>query len=637
MGCPFCLLRSLLTDHDTDILEDSTTENGPAVGGRIGPYVLGEKLGVGGMGIVFRARHESLGREVALKILHPVCAAKPGFAERFRREGRVLAGLSHSRIPAVFDTGCEAGIYYLATEYVPGSTLRDVMGMVPIPLHDAVRIVAQVCEALEYAHASGLVHRDIKPENVLVTPEGEVKLADFGIAKLVADGKPMTQITEADGVIGTRAYMAPEQLERGREVDHRADLYSLGAVFYELLTGGLPLGVFGPPSQQVAVDPRADGVVMRALEKDPSRRYQSAAEFRAAAMTLLTPQPGARHRLTRRRLVGLSVGVAAFAGGAWAIGKFSSSSQPQPEDPKPEPAKPDPADRRVLVHPAKVWSVSFASDNTLATASEDKLVRFWNPGSGEQIGAFEAFPRGELGYLTVRFAPDGQTLATAGGDNLVRIWDRETRKERHVLRGHGREVTSVAFSPTQPIIATAGHDQSVRLWDTRTGKPMGTPLSGPADPALSVAFSPDGRWVAAGVMNGKVFVWDVEDPTKRRDVGHAKRVWALAYAPDGRLATGSHDGTVKVWSVAAKQTAIELPTGGAEVWSVTFAAGGRVLAAGCHDGRVRRWNADTFAPLPSIEVGASPVPGLAASADGRFMAAASFDRQVVLVNATGVG
>ncbi|MCE9560927.1 MAG: serine/threonine protein kinase [Planctomycetes bacterium] len=579
---------------------------------------------------MFRAQHESLGREVALKILHPGRASQAEFADRFRREGRVLAGLSHPRIPLVFDTGCEAGVYFLATEYVPGSSLREIMGSAPMPLPDAVRIVVQVCEALEYAHANGLVHRDIKPENVLVGPDGAVKLADFGIAKLASDGKPVTQLTETNALIGTRAYMAPEQLERGKEVDHRADLYSLGAVFYELLTGGLPLGVFAAPSQQSGVDQRADGVVMRALEKDPKRRYQTAAEFRIASLALLEPEPRVRQLLTRRRLVSLSVGAAAFAGGAWAIGKLSSSPQPQPE---PEP-QPTPTGPRSLVHPAKVWSVAFAPDNTLATASEDKLVRFWNITSGEQTAAFEAFPRGELGYLTVRFSPDGQTLATAGGDNLVRIWDRETRQEKHVLRGHGREVYSVAFSPTDPIIVTGGVDHIVRLWDTRTGKLIG-PLPGPADLVLSVAFSADGQRVAASVMNGKVFVWNTNDPTKRGDVGHAKRVWSIAFAPDGRLATGSHDGSVKVWSAAGKAVT-ELPTG-SEVWSVTFAAAGRMLAAGCHDGRVRLWNADTFAPLPSIDVGTSPVPSLAASNDGGWLAAASFDRRVVLANITGIG
>ncbi|MBL9137956.1 MAG: protein kinase [Verrucomicrobiales bacterium] len=239
-----------------------------------------ECLGRGGMGLVYKARQTLLGRLVALKILDPARARDPQFAERFQREAQALARLNHPAIVTVHEFGETHGLFFLVMEYVDGASLRDVLRQGRVPPQLALSIVPKICEALQFAHEQGVVHRDIKPENLLLDRQGRVKIADFGIAKLFGEPTAAPPLTEARAIVGTPHYMAPEQVEHPQSVDHRADIYSLGVVFYELLTGELPLGRFSPPSLKARVDHRLDPVVLRALEKEPTQRYQQAADVR---------------------------------------------------------------------------------------------------------------------------------------------------------------------------------------------------------------------------------------------------------------------------------------------------------------------------------------------------------------------
>jgi len=238
-----------------------------------------ELIGRGGMGFVFKARQPHLDRFVALKLLPDSLAHDPQFAERFNREGRVLARLNHPNIVSIFDFGQAGGFYYLMMEYVDGVNLRQAMQAGRFSPAEALTIVPKICEALQFAHEEGVLHRDIKPENILLDAKGRVKIADFGIAKLVGEEHPDVSLTATGAALGTMHYMAPEQIEKPSTVDHRADIYSLGVVFYELLTGELPLGRFGPPSAKTPVDSRVDDVVMRTLEREREKRFQSAGEM----------------------------------------------------------------------------------------------------------------------------------------------------------------------------------------------------------------------------------------------------------------------------------------------------------------------------------------------------------------------
>jgi serine/threonine protein kinase len=249
-----------------------------------------ECLGRGGMGAVYKARQPRLDRLVALKILSPEKQDDPKFAERFEREARALARLSHPNIVTVYDFGRAQGNCYLLMEFVDGLTLRQLFHTRKLAPAEALNIVPKICEALQYAHNEGIVHRDIKPENILLDKKGQVKIADFGIAKIIGQAPKDGSLTGAKDVVGTPHYMAPEQIEKPATVDHRADIYSLGVVFYEMLTGELPLGKFQPPSSCIGgmqIDVRLDEVVLRALEKKPELRYQQVSQVKTAVETIV--------------------------------------------------------------------------------------------------------------------------------------------------------------------------------------------------------------------------------------------------------------------------------------------------------------------------------------------------------------
>ncbi len=256
-----------------------------------------ECLGRGGMGVVYKARQRSLNRFVALKLLAPERVRDAQFAERFTREAQALAALSHPNIVTIYDFGQAGGFYFLLMEFVDGVNLRQLLRMRKFTPEEALAIVPPLCDALQLAHNRGIVHRDIKPENLLLDKDGRVKVADFGIAKMLGavDAAGKGGGASASGgttqtAVGTPGYSAPEQKTDPQRVDSRADIYSLGVVFYEMLTGELPGKRIEPPSSRmggIQIDVRLDEIVLRALEREPERRYQTAGELKTVIETVV--------------------------------------------------------------------------------------------------------------------------------------------------------------------------------------------------------------------------------------------------------------------------------------------------------------------------------------------------------------
>jgi serine/threonine protein kinase/uncharacterized protein involved in exopolysaccharide biosynthesis len=348
--CPECLLRAGL---GTGVDLGADTEVSPARSRFVPPSVaelaplfpqleIQELIGQGGMGAVYRARQKELDRIVALKVLPPGIGQDAAFAERFTREARALAKLNHPGIVTLYEFGkvgqasrpspvasadkpgkpetAPAQLYYFLMEFVDGVNLRQLLHSGRVSAREALAIVPQICDALQYAHDAGIVHRDIKPENILLDRRGRVKVADFGLAKIVGNvaqasspagyggvpaasagigtaepggsanpqaGTPALQdLTDAGRIMGTPQYMSPEQITAPGEVDHRADIYALGVVFYQMLTGELPGKRIEPPSKKVAIDVRLDEVVLRALEQKPELRFQQASVLKTAVETI---------------------------------------------------------------------------------------------------------------------------------------------------------------------------------------------------------------------------------------------------------------------------------------------------------------------------------------------------------------
>jgi hypothetical protein len=323
--CPLCLISAVAKSDEPPLPESSAPELDDLR--RVFPQLeILEPLGAGGMGRVYKTRQPHLDRLVALKVLPPAYANDPEWVERFTREARALARLNHPNIVQVYDFGETAPdengkrFPFLIMEFVDGVNLRQALRTGALTAREALSIVPSICGALQYAHDQGVLHRDIKPENILLDTLGRVKIADFGLAKLRADGAPNLTLTATGARLGTTAYMAPEQIEKPRDVDHRADIYSLGVVFYELLTGELPLGRFAAPSEKAGTDPRLDTIVFRTLEKERERRFQTATAMQtevetvannpapeAAALLPSETAPEPRHSLVVRVLLLLTV------------------------------------------------------------------------------------------------------------------------------------------------------------------------------------------------------------------------------------------------------------------------------------------------------------------------------------------
>ncbi len=320
--CPNCLM-ALNLKTETVLSGEGAAAQPPLPAEQIAPHFpqleILECLGRGGMGVVYKARQKSLDRLVALKLLAPERAGDRQFAERFEKEARALAALNHPNIVTIHDHGQAGGFYYLLMEFVDGVTLGQLLANGRVSAREALAIVPQICDALQFAHDQGIVHRDIKPENILLDRRGRVKVADFGLAKIIgnqsaettAGAEPVkapTAMTDAGKVMGTPQYMSPEQIQAPGEVDHRADIYALGVVFYQMLTGELPGKTLEPPSKKVSIDVRLDEIVLRALEKKPELRYQQASILKTQVETISAdaadsepgmPNPKARARSSK--------------------------------------------------------------------------------------------------------------------------------------------------------------------------------------------------------------------------------------------------------------------------------------------------------------------------------------------------
>jgi serine/threonine-protein kinase len=270
-------------------------------------YEIGSVLGEGGMARVHRGLDRQLRRPVAVKVLAPPFDRDRSFVERFQREARAAAGLSHPNIVAVFDSGSDDGTHFIVTELVEGETLAERLGRDgPMPPAEAIAVAVDICRALAAAHERGLIHRDIKPGNVMLLPDGRVKVVDFGIARAAGSDT----LTGTGVVLGSTAYLSPEQAW-GQPVDERADLYALGCVLYEMLTASVPFRAATPiatmyrhvnedppaPSTIVPVPSELEAIVMRCLEKDPKRRFGSAGELETALLGVAIARSGDTMRL----------------------------------------------------------------------------------------------------------------------------------------------------------------------------------------------------------------------------------------------------------------------------------------------------------------------------------------------------
>ncbi len=638
----------------------------------LGPYVLLERVGQGGMGSVFKARHSRLGRIVALKVIRKERLASPDAVRRFRREIQAAAQLNHPNVVVAYDAEEAAGTHYLAMEFVEGADLaRLVKEKGPLPVARACEYVRQAALGLQHAHEQGLVHRDVKPSNLLLGPDGQVKVLDLGLARLNAVPSPEcaeSVLTETGAVMGTPDYIAPEQVEQSNAVDVRADVYSLGCTLYHLLAGAPPFAGFSmgkklachlatepPRLENVRPDvPAALGAVVRKMmAKRPEDRYQVPGEVAQALAALpeapprgvgaaLVPPPAvpqapiatlapqetavslARLAPEPRRArwwFGGAAAVLALAGAlAWGLSGARRPPPPPGPEPVPVPAQLPPLDR--------LSASAIPAEERFAWQPAELVAVFGNH-RGRHVG-----PRGEV--MAVAWAPDGTLAASADCGGTIFLWDAQTGRERQriVLSG-ARGVHAVAFDRRSKLLAFGDTKGGTHLWErTATGFKSRADLTGHADKVTGVAFSPDGSTLASASADRTVRLWGLSrfvPETIAVLKGHLSDVRQVAFSPDGQtLASASEDRTVRLrrrtdkgWADAAT---IPHESG---VRCLAFAADG-TLATGCRDGTLRLWDVgkDKASQRAVVRAHAGRVDGLGFSPDGLALATAGDDGEV---------
>jgi WD40 repeat protein len=612
---------------------------------RIGEHELLSEIGRGGMGVVFKARHVRLNRVVALKMILGGLLARPEDLLRFENEAAAAAQLQHPNIVAMYEVGNQDGQPYFSMEFVSGSSLAQRVPLGVLPGRLAASYLERLARAVHYAHGRGVVHRDLKPANVLLDETDQPKITDFGLAKLLQGNSGQTR---SGAILGTPSYMAPEQAGgKSREIGPATDVYGLGAILYECLTGRPPFRGETPMDtvmQVMEVDPvpprllnpkvdtDLETICLKCLEKDPAQRYASAEVLADDLRHFLNGEPISARRLgvagrilkwCRRRPAAaalLVVSAAALVGLSvfqWRVAHEERRLRGEADVQRNLAQVREKAMRHLhylaqMRHVQQVWA---SADLDRA----ERLLAEWVPSKGQpdlrgwEWFYLEGLCRGRTTLAAFRgratsvaFSPDGMRLATAGGEpgrpGEIKIWGVGSgRLLRTLGQGHTNLVGCVTYNADGTLLATAGDDRAVRLWHAATGKALAV-LKGHKAHVASVAFSPDGTRLASADGDGAVLVWDVAralhgkgDPRQYILRGHGGEVTGVAFSPDGLLlASSGLDETVRLWDLAAGKLRHTLRGHEGEVMGVAFSPTGKFLVSGGgpgpHRGQVRYWD-----------------------------------------------
>ena len=667
-------------------LTSTSQADSALIGKQFGPYRALSLLGQGGMGSVWLAERVDglFTRQVALKLVHPALMGRV-MTERMSREREILAGLDHPGIARLLDAGIAPdGQPYLALEHVAGSPFPAYCDAHRLPIRARLQLFRQILGAVQYAHAHLVIHRDLKPSNILVTADGQVKLLDFGIAKLLSEGEAReTELTRLGGQALTPEYAAPEQIARN-PITTAADVYSLGVMLYELLTGerahrpardsrgALEEAILCadpvPPSRIQPSDSAAaarattakrlsrmlkrdlDTITLKALKRSAAERYPTTNAFDEDIARYLRGDVvlAQRDRLAYRvlkfvRRHRLGIAVASVVLLALAVGLAATIYEARIASRQRDAALQ--AQLRSLTQTAaarlKDADVPAALGIILRVLPQRGAQSSYTP---EALSVFEESRAADARVSVVArhadrvrsaaFSPEGARIATASDDATARIWDAVTDREILRLGGHSAPVSSAAFSPDGRRLVTGSLDQSARIWDVETGREI-LRLRGHSDGLRSAAFSPDGLKIVTGSRDKTARIWDAQTGRElMRLAGHTDWVTSAAFSPDGRrVVTGSFDSTAMIWDTGSGRELLRLIGHSDRVTSAAFSPDGKRIVTASADKTARVWDAATGQQLLLLAGHTDRLTFAAFSPDGRRIITTAYDKAARLWDA----
>jgi WD40 repeat protein len=663
--------------------DQATIDHGPSTGASapdaspsrvryFGDYEIVREIARGGMGVVFEARQVSLNRIVALKMILAGQLANETDVKRFYSEAEAAANLDHPGIVPIFEVGQHEGQHYFSMGYVEGQSLSHRLANGPLPPREAAELMVKVAEAIEFAHQRGLIHRDLKPANILLDKKGNPRVTDFGLAKRLETD---SGLTGSGQIMGTPSYMPPEQADGKRgEVGPPSDVYALGATLYATLTGRPPfqaatpmdtiLQVIGdepvPPRRlNPAVDRDLETICLKAMAKEPARRYATAGDLAADLRRFLAGEPiRARSvgsfekgwRWCRRRpvIAGLTAtAVVAVVGGltGTSLGLRAALEATNVAEQRLYDARMNLVQRYWDDYNGELFQQGLAEQLPAQQGGIDRRGFEWFYWHRKHSSGHVALGGNTSPINCVAFSPDGRRIASATL-NGTKLWDIGTRQIVRNLDA-GESTHSVAFSPDGRRVASGRRDGKVRVWDAATGLESRSfelryhELRYRA-PVQSVEFSPDGQRIAAIARFGPsgderaVEVWDVATGQIIRALeGRYGPNASVAFSPDGNaLACGSIEPGVKVWDTETGQEIRTLKVPSGEVRSVAFSPDGRKLASAHSGGAVIVWDAATGQKTLTLQGHTASVSCVRFSRDGQRLASASADGTAKVWDAT---
>jgi eukaryotic-like serine/threonine-protein kinase len=656
------------------------------VGRLFGPYRVLSLLGRGGMGNVWLAERVDglFTRSVALKLIHPVLLGRVT-AERFARERNILAGLNHPNIARLLDAGSSVdGQPYLALDYIDGTPLTSYCDERRLSIVARLRLFRRVLSAVEYAHAHLVIHRDLKPSNILVSADGSPHLLDFGIAKLLTEGEAKeTELTQMGGRAMTPDYSAPEQI-LGAPVTTAADVYALGVILYELMTGQRPYKLERDtrgaledailrtdpvlPSRvglgQAACEARGAGpkklarelvgeidtIVLKSLKKSPLERYPTAEAFGAdierhlrGDVVLAQPDTFAYAALKFARRHRLAIGASGALVLTLAAGLAATAYEAQLASRQRDEARAAEVRLQTAAAAAHLGAedvpgaeriiLEVLSDRGMTQANMPQALSVFQEARAAD-GQIMALTGHEDRVRSVAYSSDGARLVTTSYDKSARIWDAATGLEISRLVGHDDRVRSAAFSADGTRVVTGSFDKTARIWDAATGREL-VRLEGQMDRVQFVAFSPDGRQVATASDDKTVRVWDASSGRQLRLLqGHTEVVSTVTFSADGRrLVTASDDRTARVWEASTGRQLLVLQGHEGAVESAQFSSDGSRIVTASLDKSARVWDASSGRELLELIGHGQLLTSAAFSPDGLRIVTTSADFTARLWNA----